>query len=109
MMMMMQQATTTTTRAMKVCHKGATSSGRRCATRMMVKANNNAKVAKVAGVAGVAVTAGTTLAAQGALAANEAYQVAATFNLEDGQVFGAVFISLIAGILATRLGTELYK
>lgn len=46
---------------------------------------------------------------QGALAANEAYQVAATFNLEDGQVFGAVFISLIAGILATRLGTELYK
>ena len=50
---------------MKVCHKGATSSGRRCATRMMVKANNNqAKVAKVAGVAGVAVTAGTTLAAQ---------------------------------------------
>merc|ERR1712098_547835 len=77
--------------------------------RMMVKANNNAKVAKVAGVAGVAVTAGTTLAAQGALAANEAYQVAATFNLEDEQVFGAVFISLIAGILATRLGTELYK
>ena len=49
---------------MKVCHKGATSSGRRCATRMMVKANNNTKVAKVAGVAGVAVTAGTTLAAQ---------------------------------------------
>ena len=50
---------------MKVCHKGASSSGRRCATRMMVKANNNdSKVAKVAGVAGVAVTAGTTLAAQ---------------------------------------------
>jgi len=46
---------------------------------------------------------------QAAFAANEVYEVAATFNLEDGQVFGAVFISLIAGILATRLGTELYK
>ena len=46
---------------------------------------------------------------QSAHAANEVAEVAATFNLADSQVFGAIFISLIAGILATRLGAELYK
>lgn len=46
---------------------------------------------------------------QSAHAANEVAEVAATFNLADSQVFGAIFISLIAGILAMRLGAELYK
>merc|ERR1712174_42065 len=32
----------------------------------------------------------------------------ATNNLEDSQVFAAVFISLLAGIMATRLGNSLY-
>ena len=46
---------------------------------------------------------------QSAHAANEAFELAATYNLENTQVFAAMFLSLVAGILATRLATELYK
>jgi len=63
-----------------------------------------------AALAGVTAVGTSLAAAQGAhAAATEAFQVAATYNLESSQVFGAVFISLIAGILATKLGAELYK
>ncbi|QDZ21017.1 subunit XII of photosystem I reaction center [Chloropicon primus] len=71
--------------------------------------NNRTRMNNNVGLAGALALTTTTLGAKAAFAANEVYEVAATFNLEDGQVFGAVFISLIAGILATRLGTELYK
>ena len=37
------------------------------------------------------------------------FDLATTYNLEDSYIFVALFISLIAGILATRLATELYK
>jgi len=71
--------------------------------------NNHNNTATVAGIA--ASTAGVALtAAQSAHAAtSEVAQVAATYNLEDSQVFAAVFISLLAGIMATRLGNSLYK
>merc|ERR1711985_159585 len=72
------------------------------------RTNNTRRIAKnaTALVAGVTVL-GTTLVAQNAHAASEVFQVA--YNLSDSQVFGATFISLIAGILATKLGSELYK
>ncbi len=42
-------------------------------------------------------------------ASNAVFDLATTYNLEDSYIFVALFISLIAGILATRLATELYK
>merc|ERR1711985_185540 len=74
--------------------------------------NNNTNTPRIAKnatalAAGVTVL-GTTLVAQNAHAASEVFQVA-QYNLSDSQVFGATFISLIAGILATKLGSELYK
>merc|ERR1712118_447071 len=80
-------------------------------TTTMKYNNNNNKTPRIAKnatalAAGVTVL-GTTLVAQNAHAASEVFQVA--YNLSDSQVFGATFISLIAGILATKLGSELYK
>merc|ERR1712003_36706 len=81
-------------------------------TTTMKYNNNNNKTPRIAKnatalAAGVTVL-GTTLVAQNAHAASEVFQVA-QYNLSDSQVFGATFISLIAGILATKLGSELYK
>merc|ERR1739848_95805 len=71
--------------------------------------NNTPRIAKNATALAAGVTVlGTTLVAQNAHAASEVFQVA-QYNLSDSQVFGATFISLIAGILATKLGSELYK
>eukprot|EP00205_Picochlorum_sp_RCC944_P001123 CAMPEP_0182605158 /NCGR_PEP_ID=MMETSP1330-20130603/146_1 /TAXON_ID=464278 /ORGANISM="Picochlorum sp., Strain RCC944" /LENGTH=116 /DNA_ID=CAMNT_0024823119 /DNA_START=95 /DNA_END=445 /DNA_ORIENTATION=+ len=70
---------------------------------------NTPRIAKNATALAAGVTVlGTTLVAQNAHAASEVFQVA-QYNLSDSQVFGATFISLIAGILATKLGSELYK
>merc|ERR1711933_63757 len=83
-------------------------------TTMKYNNNNNnttntPRIAKNATALAAGVTVlGTTLVAQNAHAASEVFQVA-QYNLSDSQVFGATFISLIVGILATKLGSELYK
>merc|ERR1712134_54095 len=91
--------TTTTKRGVVLCK-----TNKRVVVRTQAKRTNNTATTTTTTIAAGAIM-GTTLVAQNAHAATqEAFQVASTYNLEDSQVFGAVFISLVVGIFVTKLG-----